>query len=70
MKRLVCLMIAAAMAFCALAVPAAAAELPTPWTDDSLTIWVLDDFTGEDTELIDLNTEKSEGCSIQAPARN
>ena len=61
MKRLVCLMIAAAMALCALAIPAAAAELPTPWTDDSLTIWVLDDFTGEDTELIDLNTEKSEG---------
>ena len=61
MKRLVCLMIAAAMALCALAVPAAAAELPTPWTDDSLTIWVVDDFTGDDTALIDLNTEKSEG---------
>ena len=61
MKKLVCLMLAAVLALCIAAVPAAAAELPTPWTDDSLTVWVLDDFTGEDTEIIGLNTEKSEG---------
>ena len=61
MKKLVCLMLAAVLALCIAAVPAAAAELPTPWTDDSLTIWVIDDFTGEDTGLIGLNTEKSEG---------
>ena len=61
MKKLVCLMLAAVLALCIAAVPAAAAELPTPWTDDSLTIWVIDDFTGEDTGLINQNTEKTAG---------
>lgn len=61
MKKLVCLIMAAAMALCLLAVPAAAAVLPTPWTDDSLSIFVLDDFTGKDTGIIDSSTEKSAG---------
>lgn len=61
MKKFICLMLAAVLALSLSVVPAMAAELPTPWTDDSLTIWVIDDFTGEDTGIIDMNTEKSAG---------
>lgn len=70
MKKLVCLMLAAVLALCIAAVPAAAAELPTPWTDDTMSIWVIEDFSGPDSGIIDGFEDLKDGGEkwVQWPA--
>lgn len=62
MKKTIGLVLAAVMLLMIASVPAMAAELPTPWTDDTMKIWVADDLTGSDSAVIDESTEKSEGA--------
>lgn len=61
MKKTIGLVLTAVILLMIASMPAMAAELPTPWTDDTMKIWVADDLTGSDSALIDESTEKSEG---------